>query len=152
MGYLRQVDRACIAFVSQPLASSVLGLSARALMAPLFVVAGYHKLFGGYASTSASMDSMGISSLLLPLVILLELGGGLALLAGYRTRLVALLLALFCIAAALLFHSEFADKMQQIMFMKNFALAGGLVFVTMHGGGLLSIDAWVERKDRLDRP
>lgn len=148
MDYLRQIDRFCIALISQPWVTAALGLSARVLMAPIFVVAGYQKLFGGYADTSAYMASMGVSSLLLPFVILLELGGGLALLAGYRTRLVAMLLALFCIAAALLFHSDLANKMQQISFMKNFALAGGLLLVTLHGAGFLSVDAQLERRNR----
>ncbi|MBM4201647.1 MAG: DoxX family protein, partial [Gammaproteobacteria bacterium] len=83
---------------------------------------------------------------LLPLVILLELGGGLALVAGFQTRMVALLLAAFCIVSALLFHMDFAQKMQQIMFMKNLAIAGGLLSLALSGGRPASLDGrWAVR-------
>jgi putative oxidoreductase len=82
---------------------------------------------------------MGVPGGLLRLVIVLELGGGLALLLGFQTRLVALLLAGFSIVAGLIFHSG-ADQMQQIMLMKNFAMAGGLLAFTVFGAGRLSLD------------
>ena len=78
----------------------------------------------------------------LPLVILLELGGGLALIVGFQTRVIALLLALFWIVSALLFHVHLADAIQQIMFMKNLAIAGGLLLLTLHGAGTPSVDAY----------
>ena len=78
---------------------------------------------------------------LLPLVILAELGGGLALIAGFLTRLTAAALALFCIASAVIFHGNFADQMQQILFMKNLAMAGGFLALVAHGAGSWSVDS-----------
>ena len=116
-------------------------LVARILMAHIFLLAGIGKLGAGYAATQGYMDAMGAPSVLLPLVILLEIGGGLALVAGLFTRWAALALAAFCIVGALIFHRNFGDQMQMIMFMKNFAMAGGLLMLYVHGAGAYSIDA-----------
>lgn len=113
----------------------------------MFIGAGLSKLGAGYAGTQGYMASMGVPGELLPLVIALELGGGLSLLLGFQTRLVAFLLAGFTIVAGLIFHSG-ADQMQQIMLMKNFAMAGGLLAFTLSGGGRLSLDG--ETRTSLD--
>jgi len=113
-------------------------LVGRALLATIFIVAGYGKL-GAYAGTQAYMESMGVPGALLPLVIALELGGGLALLLGFQARLAALLLAGFSIASALIFHANLADQTQQIMFLKNLAMAGGLLYVTACGAGAFAV-------------
>jgi putative oxidoreductase len=110
----------------------------RVLIAVLFVLSGWGKI-NGYAGTQGYMQSAGVPGGLLPLVILVELGGGLAIVAGWHTRLVALLLAGFSIVAALLFHSG-ADQIQHIMFLKNLGLAGGFLFLMANGAGRLSID------------
>jgi len=127
------------AFVTQPVVGAVLAIVARLMAAAIFIVAGYGKLGAGYAGTQGYMASVGVPAGLLPLVIALELGGGIALLLGFQTRLVAFLLAGFSIVAAFIFHTG-ADPMQQIMFMKNFAMAGGLLAFTMFGAGRLSLD------------
>ena len=114
-------------------------LVARVLIAVVFVAAGYSKI-GGYEGTQAYMASFGVPGLLLPLVIALEIGAGLALALGLLTRLAALGLALFTIGAALIFHANFADAMQQILFMKNLAMAGGLLALVASGAGHFSID------------
>jgi len=85
------------------------------------------------------MTSMGVPAELLPLVIALELGAGSALLLGLQVRVAALLLAGFSIVSALLFHAEPGDQMQSILFMKNVAIAGGLLFMSAVGGGALSL-------------
>ena len=100
----------------------------RVLLAQLFIVSGFGKI-GGYAGTQGYMESMGVPGALLPLVILVELGGGLLLVAGLFTRWAALALAGFSIAAALIFHTHFAEQMQMIMFMKNLSIAGGLLLL-----------------------
>jgi putative oxidoreductase len=125
--------------VNTPAVSAILAIVARLLASTIFIVAGYGKLGAGYAGTQGYMASVGLSGELLPLVIALELGGGLALLLGFQTRLVAFLLAGFCIISAFIFHSG-ADQMQQIMFMKNLAMSGGLLAFTMFGAGRLSLD------------
>lgn len=114
-------------------------LGGRVFIALIFVVAGYSKI-GGYAGTAAYMESTGVPGLLLPLVIALELGGGLLIIAGFQTRIVAFLLSGFCLASAALFHNNFADQMQSILFMKNIAIAGGFLFLVVHGAGTFSVD------------
>ncbi|MFL9590795.1 DoxX family protein [Aeromonas schubertii] len=114
-------------------------LVGRVLLALMFVSAGWSKI-GGYAGTQGYMEAMGVPGMLLPLVILLELGGGLAILAGMLTRSVSLLLAGFCVLAALLFHYQPADQMQMIMFMKNISIAGGFLVLAAAGPGAFSVD------------
>lgn len=121
-------------------------LGGRILMAILFVTAGYGKLGAGYAGTAGYMESAGVPGLLLPLVIALELGGGLLLAAGFQTRIVALLLAGFSLVSALLFHNNFADQMQSIMFMKNVSIAGGFLVVVGRGAGRLSVDELIQKR------
>jgi putative oxidoreductase len=116
-------------------------LLARILLAHIFLLSGFGKLGAGYAATQGYMAHMGVPGVLLPLVIALEIGGGLAVLVGFLTRWAALGLAVFCVAAALLFHRNFADQMQMIMFMKNYAMAGGFLMLYVHGAGAWSIDA-----------
>ncbi|MBI3546505.1 MAG: DoxX family protein [Gammaproteobacteria bacterium] len=116
-------------------------LIARILLAHIFLLSGFGKLGAGYAGTQGYMVSMGVPDDLLPLVIALEIGGGLALIAGLFTRWAALALAAFCIVGAVIFHRNFGDQMQMIMFMKNFAMAGGLLMLYVHGAGAFSVDA-----------
>jgi putative oxidoreductase len=115
-------------------------LIARLMLAHIFVLAGVGKITG-YAGTQGYMESMGVPGALLPLVILLELGGGLALIIGLLTRWVALALAGFCVASALIFHMNWSDQTQMIMFMKNVALAGGFLLLYVQGAGAFSVDA-----------
>ncbi|MCC4118387.1 DoxX family protein [Aromatoleum toluclasticum] len=117
-------------------------LVARILLAFMFIIAGWGKLGAGYAGTQQYMASMGLSGALLPLVIFAELGGGLGVLFGALTRLAAAGLAAFCILSAIFFHTNFADQTQSIMFMKNFAIAGGMLMLAVHGAGAWSLDAW----------
>lgn len=116
-------------------------LAARVLLAQIFLISGFGKLGAGYAGTQAYMEAMGIPGMLLPLVIALEIGGGLALVAGFLTRWAALALAGFTVVSAALFHADFGDQMQTIMFMKNLAMAGGLLLLYVHGAGSYSLDA-----------
>ena len=103
----------------------ILFLGGRALMSVIFLVAGISKI-SAYAATQGYMESVGIPGALLPLVIVLEIGGGLALLLGVSARLAAVALAGFSIVSAVLFHADFGDQTQSIMFLKNLALAGSL--------------------------
>lgn len=123
-------------------------LLARVLMAILFIAAGWGKLGTGYAGTLQYMAAMGVPGLLLPLVIALELGGGLAVLTGTLTRLAAAGLAIFCLASAVLFHGDFAAAGQSVQFMKNLAMAGGFLLLCLHGAGAFSVDAWWSARRR----
>lgn len=115
-------------------------LAGRILLALMFLLAGISKITG-YAGTAGYMASAGVPGALLPLVIALEVGGALAIIVGFQTRLVALALAGFSVAAAALFHSNFADQMQMVMFLKNVAVAGGFLILAANGPGALSLDA-----------
>tara|TARA_R110002073_G_scaffold68403_2_gene170037 strand:- start:28565 stop:28957 length:393 start_codon:yes stop_codon:yes gene_type:complete len=114
-------------------------LSGRILLALIFVTAGYSKI-GGYDGTLQYMQAFNVPAFLLPLVIFAELGGGIALIAGFLTRTAAAGLAIFSVVAAMIFHSNFADQMQSILFMKNIAMAGGLLYIVAFGAGKFSID------------
>ena len=112
----------------------------RVLIAAMFLIAGFQKI-PGYAGTAGYMEAMGVPGALLPLVILLEIGGGLAIAAGWQTRVIAGLLAGFTLLSAAIFHADFGDQMQTIMFLKNLAIAGGFLFLVANGAGRLSLDA-----------
>lgn len=114
-------------------------LVGRILMAHIFLLAGINKITG-YSGTQGYMESMGVPGMLLPLVILLEIGGALALIVGWQTRLAAYALAVFSIVAALIFHSNLSDQIQMILFMKNWALAGGLLVLAANGAGAFSLE------------
>ena len=116
-------------------------LIGRILIATLFLMAGIGKLGDGYAGTQGYMEAMGVPGMLLPLVIALEIGGAVLIIAGFWTRITALALAAFSISSALLFHADFSDQMQQIMLLKNFAIAGGFLFLATKGAGAWSVDA-----------
>jgi putative oxidoreductase len=119
---------------------AVLNIAARILMAQIFIVSGWSKLTG-YAGTRQYMEAAGLPGFLLPLVILTELGGGILLLVGYKARWVALALAGFTLLSALIFHLKPGDQQQMINFMKNLAMAGGLLLVVRSGAGAPSLDA-----------
>ncbi len=116
-------------------------LTGRIFIAAIFLIAGIGKLGAGYAGTQGYMESMGVPGILLPLVIALEIGGAILVIAGLFTRVTALALAGFTVLSALLFHADFSDQMQMIMFMKNFAIAGGFLFLAANGAGAWSLDA-----------
>jgi putative oxidoreductase len=113
--------------------------SGRVLLALLFLLAGVGKL-GAYNATAAYMSSVGVPASLLPAVIAVELLGSLAIIVGWKTRAVALLLAGFSLVTALVFHKNFADQIQMIMFLKNISIAGGFLLLVAHGAGPVSID------------
>ncbi len=120
-------------------ASPYLKFVGRVLLVIIFIQAGFHKI-PGYEGTAAHMDERGVPSILLPLVILAELGGGLLVLVGFWTRWAALALAGFTVLAALLFHWEPGNQMQMISFMKNITIAGGFLVLAGAGPGAFALD------------
>ncbi len=119
--------------------AAAIDLAGRSMLALIFILSGYSKI-GGYEGTAAWMAAMGVPALLLPPTIALELLGGIALVLGYRIRLFALLLALFSLASAALFHADLSDQTQFIMFFKNIAMAGGLLLLTVQRTGPWTLD------------
>ncbi|TXI26351.1 MAG: DoxX family protein [Nitrosomonas sp.] len=112
---------------------------ARVFLAQIFLLSGIFKITG-YEGTQSYMETMGVPSMLLPLVILIEISGGLAIAIGWQTRWAAIALASFTVLAGIIFHSNFSDHMQMIMFMKNIAITGGLLLLAVHGAGEYSWD------------
>jgi putative oxidoreductase len=116
-------------------------LLGRILIALLFVPFGFEKITGfqdtvGYAAAMG----MPVASLAIVAAIVIEIGCGLMILFGYRTRAAAALLALFCVVTALVFHHSFADMGERINFLKNLAIAGGLLQLVYFGAGPISLD------------
>ena len=122
----------------------IIDLVARIFLGHIFLLAGLNKI-SGYEATQGYMEAMGVPGGLLPLVIALEVVAGLAVMIGFKTRWAGAALAVFTILAALIFHTDFADQMQMILFMKNFSIAGGLLLLVNYGSGALSVDAYRAR-------
>jgi putative oxidoreductase len=133
-------DRGGRGDLSQGLRDAVIFI-ARAMMAYIFIVEGYGKIVN-YSGVAGYMVEHGVPSLLLPLVILTELGGGLMILGGLMTRWAALALAGFAILTALIFHHDSGDVEQTINFQKNLAIAGGFLVLAAWGPGAWSLDNW----------
>jgi putative oxidoreductase len=125
-------------------------LLGRVLIAAIYILSGFGKLTAP-AATAGYIASAGLP---LPYVgvaiaIVVELIGGILLVLGYQTRIVALAMAVFTVAAAVAFHSNFADQNMFIHFFKNIAMTGGLLQVVAFGAGSLSLDAVLGRKKGL---
>lgn len=121
--------------------TTVVPVIGRILLATIFVLSGFGKLMAP-AATIGYIESSGLpfATLGLAIAIAVELGGGLLLAVGYKTRLVAAVLAGFSIVTGLAFHHAIGDQNQMIHLLKNFAMAGGLLQVVAFGAGAYSID------------
>jgi len=122
-----------------------LAFAARLMLAFIFIIEGWGKI-QAYEGTQQYMENYGVPGLLLPLVILTELGGGLLIAFGFQTRLAALVLAGFCILTAILFHRDIADIGEFIHFNKDIAIAGGFLLLVAFGAGEWSLDAMRTRR------
>lgn len=115
-------------------------LSGRILLVALFLISGLGKITA-YAATAGYMTSMGVPTIALPLVIGLEVLGAVAIVLGWQTRIVAFVLAGFTLLTGIVFHANFADQMQTIMFLKNVSISGAFLMLSAHGAGAFSLDA-----------
>ncbi len=107
-------------------------LISRIFISSIFLLSGYNKIFN-YENTFEWMEGFGIPGFLLWPTIVLEIVLPILIIIGYQTQISAILLAMFCVATAVIFHLDFANQMQTIAFLKNFALAGGFLFIAVHG-------------------
>lgn len=117
-----------------------LELAGRILLSLIFLMSGIGKI-AGYEATAGYMSAMGVPGALLPVTIVLEIAGAVAIMAGWKTRIAAFLLAGFTLVAAVIFHSNFGDQIQMIMFLKNVAIVGAFVMLMAKGAGRYSLDA-----------
>jgi len=113
--------------------------AARVLLSLVFIISGINKI-AQYEGTQGYMEAMGVPGFLLPLVILVEVAGGLAIILGFHARLAAFGLAGFSAVSALLFHNDFSNPSEMAHFMKNFALAGSFLLIFSQGSGAFSLD------------
>ena len=114
-------------------------LIGRIFISLIFLLSGYNKIFN-YENTITWMEGYGVPGFLLWPAIVLEILLPIFIIIGYRTQVSAIILAIFCITTAILFHFDFANQMQTIAFLKNFALAGGFLFIAVHGTKEWSIE------------
>jgi putative oxidoreductase len=127
-----------------------LSFAGRLLIGLPFAMGGLSKL-AGYGATTAMIAAVGlpVPPLAVAVTVAVEFGGGLLLVAGYQARLVATVLALFCLVTAFLFHNNFADQNQMFHFLKNVMMAGGLLQIVAFGAGALSLDGRLSRERRI---
>ena len=119
--------------------NNILDLIGRVLISSLFLVSAYNKIF----SIGGSMDWMegfGVPGFLIYPAIILEIILPLFVIVGYRARISAGLLAIFCLATAFIFHLDFSNQMQLVSFLKNIGLAGGFLFIVVNGTRDWSVD------------
>jgi putative oxidoreductase len=113
-------------------------LPARAALSAVFIISGSSKI-SAFEGTQGYMEAFGIPGALLGPTIAFEVLAGLAILIGFKTRYVAFILSSFTVVTALVFHRDFADQIQQIMFLKNIAIAGGLLLLAKTGAPQFSV-------------
>ncbi len=116
-----------------------LDLLGRVLISLLFLLNGYFKVIN-YDGTLEWMESYGVPGIFLTPAIILEIAAPILVIIGYKTKIAAGLLAIFCLTTALVFHTDFSNQMQTISFLKNIGLAGGFLIIVVNGSRKFSID------------
>ena len=119
--------------------ANVLDLLGRILISTLFLLNGVFKI-SNYDGTVGWIESFGMPGILIIPAIILEVIGPILIIVGYKAKLAAGFLSLFCILTAIIFHNDFSDQMQLTSFLKNIALAGGFLFIVVNGTKDLSIE------------
>tara|TARA_B100001175_G_C18900301_1_gene353092 strand:- start:30 stop:407 length:378 start_codon:yes stop_codon:yes gene_type:complete len=119
--------------------TNITDLIGRILISTLFLLNGIFKI-NNYDGTIGWMESFGMPGILLIPAIILEIAGPILVIIGYKTKLAAGLLSLFCISTAVIFHNDFSNQMQLTSFLKNIALAGGFLILFANGAKGFSLD------------
>ena len=119
--------------------TNLLDLVGRIFISFVFLLSGINKI-GNYEGTIGWMESLSVPGIFLIPAIILEIGAPILIMVGYKVKISAALLGLFCIATAVIFHNDFSNQIQFISFMKNIALAGGFLFLTINGAKDFSLD------------
>ena len=118
---------------------NIFDLVGRIFISLVFLLSGFNKI-GNYEGTIGWMESFDIPGIFLIPAIILEVGAPILIIIGYKVKISAALLSLFCIATAVIFHNDFSNQMQFVSFMKNIALAGGFLFLVVNGAKDFSLD------------
>jgi putative oxidoreductase len=117
----------------------IIELVGRIFLSLIFLLAGFQKIFN-YEGTIGYMESFGVPGYLSIPAIIIEILFPLLVIIGYKTKLASIILALFAILLAMIFHTDFSNQMQLMSFLKNFAIAGGFLIIFVRGAGKHSID------------
>ena len=124
--------------------ANILDLLGRILISTLFLLNGVFKI-SNYDGTVGWIESFGIPGILIIPAIILEVIGPILIIVGYKAKIAACFLSLFCILTAIIFHNDFSDQMQFTSFLKNIALAGGFLFIVVNGTKDLSIEKKISK-------
>ena len=119
--------------------TNILDLIGRIFISLVFLSSGFNKI-GNYEGTIGWMESFSMPGIFLIPAIILEVGAPILIIIGYKVKISAALLSLFCITTAVIFHNDFSNQMQFVSFMKNIALAGGFLFLVVNGAKDFSLD------------
>ena len=119
--------------------TNILDLIGRIFISLIFLLSGFSKI-GNYEGTVDWMESLGMPGIFLIPAIALEIIAPIFVVIGYKVKISAALLSLFCIATAVIFHNDFSNQMQIISFMKNIGLAGGFLLLVINGAKDFSLD------------
>ena len=119
--------------------TNILDLLGRIFISLIFLLSGFSKI-GNYEGTVGWMESLSMPGIFLIPAIALEIIAPIFIVIGYKVKISAALLSLFCIATAVIFHNDFSNQMQFISFMKNIGLAGGFLFLVINGAKDFSLD------------
>ena len=125
----------------------IIEIFGRIFLSAIFLIEGVNKIFN-YEGTTSYMESFGIPSFLYIPAIIVEILLPLLIIVGYQTKISALILAIFCVSLAIIFHADFGNQMQLMSFLKNFAIAGGFIIIFVNGPGRWSIDYILKSKTK----
>lgn len=125
----------------------IIEIFGRIFLSAVFLIAGVNKIFN-YEGTTAYMESFGIPGFLYIPAIILEILFPLLIVIGYKTKISALIMAIFSVSLAIIFHTDFSNQMQVMSFLKNFAIAGGFIIIYVNGPSRWSIDYMLKSKTK----
>ena len=125
----------------------IIEIFGRIFLSAVFLIAGVNKIFN-YEGTTAYMESFGVPGLLYIPAIILEILFPLLIVIGYQTKISALIMAIFSLSLAIIFHTDFSNQMQVMSFLKNFAIAGGFIIIFVNGPSRWSIDYMLKSRTK----
>ena len=125
----------------------IIEITGRIFLSAVFLIAGVNKIFN-YEGTTAYMESFWVPDFLYIPAIILEILFPLLIVIGYQTKISALIMAIFSVSLAIIFHTDFSNQMQVMSFLKNFAIAGGFIIIFVNGPSRWSIDYMLKSKTK----
>ena len=123
----------------------IVELVGRIFLSSIFLLAGVGKIFN-YENTIEYMENFNVPGYLITHAIIIEILFPILIIIGYRTKLSAIILSLFAILLAIIFHNDFSNQMQLMSFLKNFAIAGGFMIIFVYGSNKISLDHFLKSK------